>query len=288
MNNLLVFIAMAMGLWLIASELFAYDKTGHQRKTLLKYKKEQRKKPWQKAYERLMKWLATKIRLSDYRKRELAQLLMLADMDMTPEEYIADCILQPLLFTLFAAPITLLLWKPLTAGIALIAIILFRKKLDVAGDKTRYNREQIEQEMPTFVAIAANQLRFNRDVITLFEKYRPSCGAAFRSELDRTLADCRTGSIENALLRMDLRVHSKSLSQVIRGLLSVYRGDLNGERYFEQLQRDFRAEEKERLRRIAGEKPNRLKPFLTIVLLSFLAAVLFCLIYQAATGAASL
>lgn len=286
--NILVFIALTMGLWFIATGQIAYEKTSRQRKTLRQYKKDLEPKPWQKAYDRMVKWTAARLRLSAYRKGELSQLLVLGGMDMTPEEYMADAILQPLLFLAVASPIAGFLWKPLLAGIALISIILFRQKLDVAADKTRKNRELIEQEMPAFVAVAASQLGYNRDVIALFEKYRVGCGAALRAELDRTLADCRTGSVERALLRMDTRVHSKALSQVVRGLLSVCRGDLNGEKYFEQLQRDFRAEEKERLRRIAGEKPNKLKPFLTIVLLSFLAAVLFCLIYQAIAGAARL
>ena len=80
-----------MGLWFIATGQIAYEKTSRQRKTLRQYKKDLEPKPWQKAYDRMVKWTAARLRLSAYRKGELSQLLVLGGMDMTPEERLKHC-----------------------------------------------------------------------------------------------------------------------------------------------------------------------------------------------------
>ena len=55
-----------------------------------------------------------------------------------------------------------------------------------------------------------------------------------KRELEITIADMASGNEENALTRMESRIGSTMLSDVVRGLISVKRGD-NGIMYFQKM-----------------------------------------------------
>ena len=66
--------------------------------------------------------------------------------------------------------------------------------------------------------------------------YNPikKCRRKLRQELEITIADMKSGNEETALTRLESRIGSTMLSDVVRGLISVKRGD-NGVMYFEML-----------------------------------------------------
>lgn len=96
-------------------------------------------------------------------------------------------------------------------------------------------------------------------------------------ELDITIADMKTGNYENALRNLEMRVPSIGLSEIIRGLLAVMRGD-NQQSYFEMLEHDLTVKGKEELKRIAIKRPEKLKPVTAVLVLSFLAMYVYVLI----------
>ncbi len=58
----------------------------------------------------------------------------------------------------------------------------------------------------------------------MLEHYKENAGAAFR-ELDIVCADMRSSSYEAALTRFEARLNSPQLSDVVRGLIGVLRGE---------------------------------------------------------------
>ena len=76
----------------------------------------------------------------------------------------------------------------------------------------------------------------------------------FQKELDIVCADMRSSSYEAALTRFEARLNSPQLSDVVRGLIGVLRGD-DGAVYFQMLTHDFKQAELQRLKAKAAKNP---------------------------------
>ena len=76
---------------------------------------------------------------------------------------------------------------------------------------------------------------------------------------------------------MEARIGSSMLSDVVRGLISVKRGD-NGAMYFEMLNHDFKQVELQKLKLIAMKQPGKVKKY------SFLMLGCFLLMYLGILG----
>jgi hypothetical protein len=126
-------------------------------------------------------------------------------------------------------------------------------------------RNAIEDELPRFCLTIAQRLKRDRDVLNLFRDYRKTSGDHLRRELDITISDMGSGSIEIALERLDRRVGSGMLSDIVRGLLGVVRGD-NDIIYFEFLSHDFKAIEISRLKTEVGKRPGKVKKYSFLLL----------------------
>lgn len=126
-----------------------------------------------------------------------------------------------------------------------------------ADDVLKKKRDALEHELPRFVATVAQQLKASRDVLTILERYRKTAGDAMRSEPDITVADMQSGNLETALVRFESRMGSAMLSDVVRGLVGVIRGD-NSVAFFELLAHDFKQFEIQRLKLLAMKRPGKI------------------------------
>ena len=98
-----------------------------------------------------------------------------------------------------------------------------------------------------------------------------------RNELAITTADMRTGNYEAALTRFEARISSAMLSDVARGLIGVLRGD-DGVTYFRMLSHDMKQLELQRLKRLAMERPPKIRKF------SFMLLGCMLLVYMGVMG----
>ena len=71
-------------------------------------------------------------------------------------------------------------------------------------------------------------------MLNILKAYQHNAGHAMKRELEITIADMASGNEENALTRWESRIGRTMLSDVVRGLISVKRGD-NGIMYFQML-----------------------------------------------------
>ena len=92
-----------------------------------------------------------------------------------------------------------------------------------------------------------------------------------------TTADMRTGNYEAALTRLEARVSSAMLSDVVRGLIGCIRGD-DGVTFFRMLSHDMKQLEVQRLKRLAMERPPKIRRY------SFLLLACMLLIYMGVMG----
>lgn len=158
-------------------------------------------------------------------------------------------------------------------------VMVYFKEIRRADEKLSGKRDEIESELPRFVATITQELANSRDVLSMVEHYKQNAGATFAAELDILTADMRSGSYEAALTRFEARFNSPLLSDVVRGLIGVLRGD-DGVHYFQMLAHDMKQLELQRLKAKAMKIPPKIRVFSFILLMCFLVTYLAIIIFQ--------
>ena len=182
--------------------------------------------------------LARFIRMNEYKRSRLENTLKAAGIPMTPELYTAYAIVKGGAIAVLVIP-CLFLFPLLVPVLMLLAALVYFKEIRKADEQLKAKREQIESELPRFVATIEQSLKSSRDVLAMLEHYKQNAGEAFANELGILTADMRSSSYEAALTRFEARFNSPRISDVTRGLIGVLRGD-DGAVYFQMLDHDFK------------------------------------------------
>ncbi|WP_444640743.1 secretion protein F [Caproiciproducens sp. R1] len=212
--------------------------------------------------------LARLIRMDEYKRSRLENTLKAAGIPMTPEVYTAYAIVKSGAIAVLVIP-CLFLFPLLVPVLMLLAALVYFKEIRKADEQLKAKREQIESELPRFVATIEQSLKSSRDVLAMLEHYKQNAGEAFANELGILTADMRSSSYEAALTRFEARFNSPRISDVTRGLIGVLRGD-DGAVYFQMLDHDFKALELQRLRGEALKIPPKIRVYSFVMLMCFL------------------
>lgn len=212
------------------------------------------------------------LRLNEYRRGRLAHTLKAAGIGMTPEVYQAYAYVKAGGIFLLIIP-ALLIFPLLTIVLILLGILVYYKEIRRAEELLREKKEQIDGELYRFVSTVTQELHNSRDVLSILENYKKSAGELFRQELDIVCADMRSGSYEAALTRLEARLNSPQLSDVVRGLIGVMRGD-DGVIYFQMLTHDFKQAELQRLKAKAAKIPSKIRKYSFLMMMCFLLTYL--------------
>ena len=220
--------------------------------------------------------LAKVLPMDEYRKRKLATTLRSAEIPLTPEVYLASAYVKAGL--VLSGLIPCLLIVPLLSPVFLVAGIgVYFSESGKAEKQVKKRREEIEFELPRFVATVTQELMASRDILSMLETYQKNAGPALKNELAITTADMRTGNYEAALTRLEGRVSSAMLSDVVRGLIGCIRGD-DGVAFFRMLSHDMKQLEVQRLKKLALERPPKIRKY------SFLLLACMLMIYMGVMG----
>ena len=235
-----------------------------------------------KFFEALMMGWAAKlsrlIRMDEYKRHRMANTLIAAGLDMTPELFTAYALVKSGCIALMVIPCLIIL--PLLAPVLLIlAILTYFKTVQGADEKLKAKREAIESELPRFVATITQELKASRDVLGIIDNYKRNAGDMFAAELDILAADMRSGSYEAALTRFEAGINSPMLSDIVRGLIGVLRGD-DGGVYFQMLSHDMKQLELQRLKAKAMKIPPKIRVFSFILLMCFMITYLAIIIFE--------
>lgn len=220
--------------------------------------------------------LSPLVHLDSYKRKKLEAQLKSAEIKMSPETYIAVAWVKAGLIALLIIP-ALLLFPILAPVIVFLAVAVYFKEQKRADEIVQQRREEIEAELPRFVNTIEQELRASRDVLNILKSYQRNAGHAMKRELEITIADMASGNEENALTRMESRIGSTMLSDVVRGLISVKRGD-NGIMYFQMLSMTFKQLELQKLKLEAMKQPGKMRKY------SFMLLGCFLLMYLGVLG----
>ncbi|MTK06612.1 MAG: secretion protein F [Hungatella sp.] len=218
------------------------------------------------------------IRLDEYKHSRMSNVLKAAGYSVTPEVYEAYAITKAggILSGIIPCLILLPLLIPL---VVFLAVLSYFREIRKADEQLKVKRDQIEGELPRFVATIEQTLKASRDVLAMLETYKKNARSAFAQELDILTADMRSSSYEAALTRFEARFNSPMLSDVVRGLIGVLRGD-DSAVYFQMLAHDFKALELQRLKGQAQKVPPKIRVYSFVMLMCFLLTYLVIIAIQ--------
>ena len=262
-------VSLAIGLYMVLADVLKLPSRRSLKAVSTVDKREKKKnKNFEVFINEISMMVGKFIKLSDYNKRKLTATLKSASFNLAPETYIARAWVKAGLTLLFVIPA--LLFIPLLFPVVLfLAVAIYFKEIRSAEDAVKERREDIEYELARFVATLTQEFKASRNVLTILETYKLNAGPSFKKELEITVADMKSGSYESALTRFEARIGSSKLSDVIRGLIGVLRGD-DGVVYFQMLTHDLKQMEIQRLKTLAMKRPGKIRKY------SF--AMLFCFI----------
>lgn len=216
--------------------------------------------------------------MNPHKKARLTATLRAAGMDMAPETYSAYVYIKAGFVLLGVVPCIMIL--PLASVIVvMVALMVYFKESGKADEMLRAKREEIESEMSRFASTIEQELKNSRDVLSILENYKKNAGEKFAQELDIVCADMRSSSYEAALTRFEARLNSAQLSDVVRGLIGVLRGD-DSAVYFQMLVHDFKQIEIRRLKERAQKIPPKIRKYSFLMLMCFMVSYLYIIVYE--------
>ncbi|MDO4563686.1 MAG: secretion protein F [Clostridia bacterium] len=218
------------------------------------------------------------IPMDKYKRNRLQSTLNAAGIKMTAECYQAHAIIKAIAVGLLVIP-CLAVFPLLSALVLTLAVLMYFKEYQRAEKQLEKKKEVIDGELTRFVLSIGQELQSSRDVLSMLESFRKNTVPEFADELGITCADMHSGGYEAALMRMEARVNSPQLSDVVRGLISVIRGD-NGVMYFQMLSHEFKQTELRRLKAQAQKIPPKIRIFSMVMLMCFLATYLVIIAIQ--------
>ena len=219
--------------------------------------------------------IAPYLRIDRLKRNKLQRAISIAGMEMTPEVYTARAWVTAAGVGVCALPMTLIMPLFVTVLIGL-AVALWFSTYYAAFDFVKKRRKLIETEIPRFALTIGQNLENDRDVLKILTSYRRVAGKDFGAELDQTIADMKTGNYENALLHFETRIGSPMLSDVIRGLIGVLRGD-DQRMYFKMICFDMRQIEQNNLKKEAAKRPKKIQRYSMMMLICIMIIYLVVL-----------
>lgn len=276
-------VLLSAGLFFIAADLLRLPTLATQ-KAILSSGKQTKEKS--KTIDMLLRNAAIRlchyIRMDQYKKSRMANVLSAAGFSDSPELFMAMAIVKAMSIALCIIPCLIVL--PLLAPIVLFtAILVYFKEVRKADEALAAKRGKIEQELPRFVATITQELKASRDVLSILENFKRNAGEDFAAELDILTADMRSSSYEAALTRFEARFNSPMLSDITRGLIGVLRGD-DGVMYFQMLSHDMKQLELQRLKSQAMKIPPKIRVFSFAMLMCFIMTYMAIIVYEIITS----
>ena len=273
-------VFLALGLFFLSAAVLRLPTIGAARAMLGTVKQERKAaKTLETGLMTVAVWLAKYIRIDEYKRGRMANVLKASDMNLTPEVYQVYALTKAGAVLLGVVPCIILL-PLLSPVVVILAVFIYFKETQKADEKLKAKREEIEGELPRMVANIEQELKASRNVIGMLERFKINADPALTGELNILLADMRSSNYEAALTRFEARLNSPMLSDVVRGLIGVLRGD-DSAVYFQMLAHDFKQIELQRLKTEAQKIPPKIRIFSFGMLLCFLLTYLLIIFYVA-------
>ncbi len=280
-TKILIGVFLGTGLFMMLADIFKvpYMRTSKAVNNLAKQQSEKTSSidVWLSS---LASFIAKHLRLNEFKRMQLEADLRTAQMNISPEMFMANAIVKSCIVGVFAIPM-LFIFPILSPVVLFLAFILYRMNMKGIANRIRRKRQLIEYELPRLVFKIEKTLTHSKDILSMFESYAPNAGPELKHELEITAADMRSGNQEVAITRLEARVGSPLMSDVCRGLISLSRGDVNTV-YWNSLAMKFADIQRQNLRIEAQKIPKKVKKLSMSLLVCFMLIYVVVIIAQIA------
>lgn len=270
MTQILFGVLLGIGIFLVAADIWRIPFFRTSKATVNLSKRQSKKtgaiELWLKG---LSEWLAKHLRLNEYKRIQLTCDLDAAGMNISPEQHIANAVVKAGLCSLLTIP-AFFIFPLITPLVVALAIAMYFKESQGVRERIKEKRQAIEYELGRLVFAIEKTLMHNRDILAILDSYRENAGEELKRQLSVTVADMRSGNYESALTRLESRVGSSMLSDIVRGLISVLRGDETSY-YWASLSVKFSDIQRQMLKKEAMKVPGKVKRLSMCLLFCFMA-----------------
>lgn len=190
--------------------------------------------------------------------------------------YIVNVILQGVIF-ISVVLITLYFSTILGILISVYIMIYIKYKYDKQYSKVNEIKNSIEEELPKFTLMIAENIKYDKNIINLFQSYAVNTNENFANELYTTIAEMRVYSTQVALYRLSSRVNSASLSKVVNHLVNAINGNDSIESFY-NLARELKIEQINEVKKKVAKQPEILNKYSWTIAFSFIFTMLYVLL----------
>ena len=150
--QILIATIAAVGLGFILSDVFKIPKYPVSKAmTILGKRQKKKTNPLDIWLGDLANFIASRMKLNEYKRLQLKVDLDSADMTVSPEQYVANAIVKALFIGVFAIPF--LFFAPiLSALIIVIAVVIYFSEYKKVSNIIKEKRQKIEYELPRLVS----------------------------------------------------------------------------------------------------------------------------------------
>lgn len=135
-------------------------------------------------------------------------------------------------------------------------------------------KEDIEYDSALFCKFVAEELKDNnRNIVYILSTAKESMSNSFKNELERTIAEIKTSSQEEAIINMGKRINTSTMMQIVVGLLGVLDGN-NQTTYFEMLYDKLYKQELTEIKKKNSVKPGKISKLSMILMVAIIAQIL--------------
>jgi len=267
--QILIGLSFGVGIFFLLADLFKVPNL-RVSKTFLHLAKRQREKTnkLEVILQNISGMIAERLRLNEYRRMQLESDLQSANIEISPELHIAKAVTKALLVSLLIIPCIYIFPLITPVAVALVFAMYFKESRGVQ-EKIREKREKIESELPRLAFTIEKTIPYNRDVLAILDGYKENVEEPLKSELNITVADMRSGNYEEALRRLESRVGSAMLSDVVVGLSSVIQGNETAN-YWNMLSMKFADYQRQQLKQQAMRIPAKVRRLSMVLMFCFL------------------
>lgn len=223
-------------------------------------------------------FLSKRIKINEFRKQELESDLKTAQMDITPEMYMANAIVKSLLIGVFAVPVIFIM--PVACPLIIVlAFVLYKMNMKKVSKKIKVKRMKIENDLPRLVSTIGKKISYDRSITAILYDFAKCSCPELKHELMITIADMNSGNEEAAITRLEARVGSSMMSDVCRGFITLIHGD-TAEAYWANIGLKFSDIQRQRLKAEANKIPKKVKKLSMALLVCFLLVYVVVIISQ--------
>ncbi len=203
--------------------------------------------------------------LSDGKREKIENYIKYSENEnLTAKAYEADKLAR--MIFIISIGVVLIKIIPIASIITFIMAFVYYFRADSNLEALYIKKKQeIEYELPRFCATINQEIKNTTDVIDILTRYAKGTDKTLKKELSITIADMKSSNYEAALVRLESRINLGALSNIVRGLIGVIRGD-DMRTYFEMLSHDLDELELQRLETLALRQPEKIKKYQFLIL----------------------